>query len=124
MGSCPTEEDGVNLFQPCTSATKSIDDALCQTIDVNTLKPTEKGVGMDSYESYICCPGCVNVGLIVGLVVLLLVIVASAGVCIYKSKRKSVGMRVQPAPVMASAPPPTVPMPTSISIAPPQVVGY
>ena len=137
-GGCATEEEGVNMFQPCSGTTKSINDALCQTINLQTLKPTEGG-SMDAYESYICCAGCTSVGMIVGIAVACLVVVG-VGVCVLKSKRaKSPGGRVtvvpaQPQHTMVSAPPPMVPMaamapqpivamaPQPVASAPPMVV--
>ena len=102
----------MNINQRC-STTKSLDEALCQNIDAKTLKPVDGGVS--SYRDTVCCPGCINIGAIVGGAVGGFIVALVLGTIIVKFVRKQRASASKPRTSVtvvemgATAPPPTVP---------------
>ena len=101
----------MNINQRCPS-TKSLGEALCQNIDAKILRPVDGGVS--SYRDTVCCPGCVNIGAIVGGAVAGLIGALVLGTIIVKFVRKHRASASKPRTSVtvemgATAPPPTVP---------------
>ena len=83
---CPVEQEGISVSHRCESP-KTLDDALCQSMDIRTMKPKEAEFIKRRYYAYVCCPGCVSVITLVGVLVPLVFIVLWATIVEFKNSR-------------------------------------